>query len=346
MERPTYRMKSSAVREVTGEGATIARGGRRGPPTARGGAAFLLAAWLGLGGPVAASAETVSLWPAADTGLLEVQSDFNLGGQEDFPAGTLGATVGETRSRVLVRFDLGAVLPPDARIVGATLRLSVTRVPDGGGANSRFGLHRMLRIWNEGVGRGSPPGGARAAAGETTWTARSQPGELWETPGGQAGVDYVGEPGSTERILQVGQYEFEFGPNQLAELEDWLRHPETNHGWMLRSEEEETARTARRFASREHPDPELRPTLVLEVEAGTGISAPIIKSWALEGGKAVVVWGAEAGIRYTLEAAGQVPGGVWEAVAGTVTTNQVGDLRAVDGSGIAPPRFYRIRSTR
>ena len=59
MERPTYRMKFPAIREVTGEGARIARGGRRGLPTSRGGLTFLLGAWLGLGLPVAASAQKI-----------------------------------------------------------------------------------------------------------------------------------------------------------------------------------------------------------------------------------------------------------------------------------------------
>jgi hypothetical protein len=306
-------------------------------------AGVLSVAWLATAG--SAGAEPVSLFPVADTGLLESQPDFNLGGQEDLPAGTLGPTVGKARSRVLLRFDLAGTLPAGAVIEGAILRLSVTRVPDGGGVGSRFGLHRMLRAWGEGAGKGSPPGGARAQSGEPSWTLRAHPQEGWGEPGGEAGVDYVEAPSSTERILAVGVYEFEFGPDQLEELREWVRDPSTNQGWMLRAQDEGIALTARRFGAREHADPGRRPELVLEVSGG-GLPAPRIRFLAFDQGKANIVVGAEAGIGYTLDAAGSPQGLPWIPVTASVTTNQPGDLRLIDPSGIGAHKFYRVRATR
>lgn len=294
----------------------------------------------------ASRAETITLTPAADTTLLELRPDYNFGAQEDLPAGTLGGAANFTRSRLLLKFDLAARLPTNALIQSARLRLTVTRVPDGGGANSIFGLHRMLRAWGEGRQQGPSPGGAKAADGEANWNFRRFPDEPWATPGGQPGIDFATEPGSSERILQHGAYEFEFGANQIAELQAWLNAPETNLGWMLLSQAEAVPKTARRFAAREHPVAESRPTLILEYTLAPPLTPPRIASLCLVEGKAEIRFIAEAGVTYTLLSRANVAAGEWEPTGMPRLAEADGELTLVDDSALAVRRFYRLQARR
>lgn len=301
---------------------------------------------LCLAGVAGAQEPTRVLTPAADTCLLEGQPDFNLGAQEDYPAGTLGPTVGATRSRVLLRFDLAEALPAGAQLSEASLEIVVTRTPDGGGVPSRFGLHRMLRGWGEGMGKGGPPGGALASDGEATWQFRRMPGEAWASPGGAEGLDYVADPSSTERLDARGAYTFEFGSRQLAELQAWLEDPAANHGWMLRSQAEDEPLTARRIGSRENPDPAARPTLTVRYVLSPPLNPPVITGMErVEGGVRVVFTG-EAGVRYTLESAAEVVGGGWGAVGASTTPVQAGLVELTDERDLADRRFYRVRANR
>lgn len=294
----------------------------------------------------AIKSETVSLTPVADTSLFEPQPDFNFGAQDDLPSGTLGALAATLRSRVLLRFDPARGLPTNAVIRSASLRLTVTRGPDGGGVNSRFALHRVLRAWGEGQRKGSPPGGAKAASGDSTWNARFFPDELWNKPGGEPGIDYATESSSSERILQTGRYEFEFGPNQLAEISQWLRDPESNFGWILISQLENEPSTARRFASRENIDPEIRPTLTLEFVSPRTINAPKITGISIGAHFAVNVrFTAATGVKYRLEFIDDLPGVPWKSATEMIKAGTDGELSLLDESTLAERRFYRVFAT-
>jgi hypothetical protein len=305
---------------------------------------WAVVAWAAAFG--AGHAATITLTPTADTALFEFLPDYNFGGQEDLPAGTLGGAAGFRRSRLLLKFDLAAGLPPDARIQAARLRLTVTRVPDGGGANSIFGLHRVLRAWGEGRQQGPPPGGAKAAVGEASWNFRRFPDDPWAAPGGQPGIDFAASPGSSERILQHGTYEFEFGANQIAELQAWLHAPETNFGWMLLSQSETEPKTARRFAAREHPVAESRPALILEYTLDPPLSPPRIAALRLVDGKAEIRFAAQAGITYTLISRTSAATGQWAPAAGPRLAEVDGELTLVDDSVLAVQRFYRLQARR
>ena len=293
-----------------------------------------------------ARGEVITLMAAADTSLFESQPDFNLGAQEDIPSGTLGAVALTRRSRVLLSFDLAGSLPSNAVIRSVSLRLHVTRVPDGGGLNSSFALHRVLRPWGEGRKSGSPPGGAKAGGGEATWNARFFPDELWGKPGGEPGVDYAAESSSSERILQTGMYEFEFGPKQVEEISHWLREPKANFGWILISRAENETGTARRFASREHPASEMRPALVVEFTPARAINAPRIIGISLEAnGTAVTRFIAEAGVRYRLEFTDDFPVGVWQSATELVVAIKGGEMSLEDALPVVARRFYRVVAT-
>jgi hypothetical protein len=81
--------------------------------------------------------------PVADTSLLEVAPDNNVGG---FVGMNSGSTQEFNRTRALMRFDLSS-LPTNTLILSAMLQLEVTRQPDELANNTTFGVHRMLRPW-------------------------------------------------------------------------------------------------------------------------------------------------------------------------------------------------------
>ena len=49
----------------------------------------------------------------------------------------------------------------------------------------------------------------------------------------------------------------------IADVQGWLDDPETNFGWIVLGNEADSP-TAKRFHSRENPEEEYRPTLVIE----------------------------------------------------------------------------------
>lgn len=299
---------------------------------------------LGVGLLLHAGADTLVLEPDADTSLLELQPDFNLGAQSDLPAGTLGSAAQQTRSRMLLRFDLAGALPVGAVIEAASLTLTVTRVPDGGGTPSQFSLHRMLRSWGEGQRSGSLPGGAPAVAGEATWDHRASPDLPWAEPGGVPGMDFADEPSSTERIQGRGEYGFEFGALQVAELQTWVREPDTNFGWILLSRSEGEARTARRFGSREHALAETRPRLTLEYSL-SGIIPPEIRGFVLESDSARVVVDLQPGVNQNLEVSSAPVGMPWLPIAAVTETNTAGQLILIDPTPLASQRYYRVAAS-
>jgi len=197
--------------------------------------------------------DEVVLTPSADTTLIEVAPNNNLGGQNYFNSGT---TQNGTRNRGLLQFDLSQI-PQNAAISSVDLYLEVVHVPSCGNAPSDFGLHPVLAPWGEGNKSTtlSPGQGAPATAGEATWNDRfalmAQP---WSVPGGAPGVDYAAAASSDQYIYGPDQYQFASRPQLVADVQGWLNNPKSNFGWMLITESEDTRFTARRFGSREDPN--------------------------------------------------------------------------------------------
>lgn len=208
------------------------------------------------------SAATNYFIPVADTSLLEVSPNNNLGGFAGMNAGT---TQNFPRTRALFRFDLTS-LPPNTVVQSAAVTLIVTRQPMDGYALTPFGLRRMLRPWGEGdKNPASQPGqGSPASAGEATWSHAFFPTNAWTVPGGQIGVDFSSTESSFQSVYDVANspYRFESTPEMVDDVTSWLHSPATNFGWMLLCGDESNIFTARRFGSRE--DPNAPPILELQ----------------------------------------------------------------------------------
>ncbi|MDG2123558.1 MAG: DNRLRE domain-containing protein, partial [Verrucomicrobiales bacterium] len=215
----------------------------------------------------------------ADTSLWELNPSFNFGAQSDVPSGTLGPMAGLAKSRLLVKFDL-AELPSGVVIDGATLRLSVVISPSGR-ANSVFEMRRVVFDWGEGNKKGAEPGGAEATAGEATWEHRLHPSTEWDDPGGDIGTDFAQDSSAEATVFDLGTYEFEFNAAGIADLVAMLADSDQNFGWAIISRSEGTAKTARRWATRENSQLSLRPQLEIQYSNLVPPPEPEIRSTEL-----------------------------------------------------------------
>ena len=214
----------------------------------------LSAAGMWIGCSTKINADSVLLSASADATLIETAPDNSSGGAGFFNSGT---TQNNTKNRALIQFDITGI-PQSALITAVSLQLEVIRAPSDGFEASPFSLHRVLRSWGEGstLPLNNPGGlGGPAAPGDATWNYRFAFDQPWGVPGGEAGVDYAAA--SSAGIIIYGTenspYSYESTPEAVADVQFWLDHPESNFGWMLMSDFEDTPFTARHFGSREDP---------------------------------------------------------------------------------------------
>ncbi len=186
-------------------------------------------------------ADTVTLSPVADTTLQEAFPDYNFGDGTSFQAG--GRRYGG-RARGLLRFDASNI-PAGATINAVTLQLTVIETPSGG-VNSVFDVHRVEASWGE--GSGSDHRGTPGVAGEATWNNRLGLGSPWLIPGG----DFAPRASASLAIAADGAYTFNSTTSFVSDVQRWVDNPESNFGWILRSESEGAPTTIRRFGSRDN----------------------------------------------------------------------------------------------
>jgi hypothetical protein len=149
------------------------------------------------------------------------------------------------KRRALLRFNVAAVVPPDARILSARLQLNV--VASSTAAPLAITGHLVSRAWGEGASVATGGTGAPAQTGDATWLHTFWPSSLWTTPGG----DFDATPSFTMTTPQTG---VAIAPPSLLAARDaqaWLEAPQSNFGWLLRMVDEVTLQTARRIDSRE-----------------------------------------------------------------------------------------------
>ena len=108
--------------------------------------------------------------------------------------------------------------------------------------------------------------GAQATTGEASWNSRLFPLPQWAVPGGKEGTDFLTDTSASTFVSGLGRYTFASTSNLVADVQFWLDNPGSNFGWILMSQKEATASTARRFASREGGTN--APALVIEYTVG------------------------------------------------------------------------------
>jgi hypothetical protein len=188
------------------------------------------------------------LSPSADASLFEYTPDFN-SGQSSLVAGRTQQSPG--RARALMKFPVASAIPSNAVVTSVQLKLYVSKEASAGGVLSVFDLTRMLKDWGEGIQSGGG-GGGPASTNELTWNSSFHGVSLWQVPGAVGVTDSI-LVSSASTPLTNGQLNFASSPGSVADVKLWIQQPGTNFGWMLRSQDETTPRTAHRFYSRESP---------------------------------------------------------------------------------------------
>jgi hypothetical protein len=285
-------------------------------------------------------AATVVLVPVADTTLSERYPENNFGAMTFFNSGT---TQNSNYNRGLLRFDIASALPSAAKIQNATLTLEVTGEPNEEFPSARFNLHRLLVPWGEGNKTNPPFGGlgqgSPATADEATWTHRfAFSPNTWTQPGATAPGDFVSASSAGVTVGGVDQspYTILNTVALVADLQAWLDHPTTNHGWALLCQQETTKFTARRFASRE--DPENAPKLAINY-----LIAPQIQQIQKNGSQVSLHFLARAEQNYEIQFRNSLTDGDWQSLTGVGPFPQDTQIEVVDNPP-TPQRFYQIRT--
>ena len=213
---------------------------------------------------------TLTFSPAADTTLYE-EGDLSNGGGERLFAGT---TLSGNLRRALIAFDLSGI-PQNAVIEDVTLEMVMSRALTG---TLVARLHRLTNAWGEGTvdAPGQEGGGAPAEPGDATWLHRSFPTTLWDQPGGD--FDPV-ESASTPVFPTLGPYQWS-DPGMIADVQQWVANPGSNHGWLVRGSESGANGSAKRFDSREIMDPATAPVLTVTLRVPPAIPVPALSAWS------------------------------------------------------------------
>ena len=217
---------------------------------------------------LAPSAQTVTLEASKDNVLIEDPTgSLSNGAGPALFAGRVRSTGGGLIRRSVLAFDLSSI-PAGATITSASLQMTVNLVPTVGTPYD-FDLYAMSVDWGEGTSFTSGGIGAASTTNDATWLHSFFPGTFWTTPGG----DFAATSSAQIAITDSGNYVWNTA-QMAADVQGWLDAPATNFGWILVGDETAIT-TAKRFASREDPDPLVRPQLTVTYVPGCGTTAAV-----------------------------------------------------------------------
>ena len=203
--------------------------------------------------PAVAAAETILIDAGRDATLIEEPDGALANGAG--PVFFVGRTNQRQNSvrRGLIYFDVAAALPRNARV--ESVRVTLYMSPSNS-APSQIGLHRLLAAWGEGASYATGGGGDSSAPGDATWIHTFYDDGFWVKPGGH----FVSRASASRDVAASDFYTWEGTRKTVADVRLWLAAPHRNFGWVLLSDET-TPQNVKSFASREEPDPSLRPVL-------------------------------------------------------------------------------------
>jgi hypothetical protein len=283
---------------------------------------------------------SVTLSPVADTTLSERYPNNNFGAMTHFNSGT---TQNSNYNRGLLRFDVAAALPADAKIISASLLFEITGEPDEEFPSARFNLHRVFVPWGEGDKTNPPFGGlgqgSPATSGEATWTHRfAFTPQTWTQPGGGLGTDFAttASAGVTVGGVDQSPYTILNTAGLVADLQLWLAQPATNFGWALICQQETTKFTARRFAAREDVENAARLAI-------TYLVTPRFQLIQKNGSDVSLHFEAHAGQHYEIQFRNSWTEGDWQPLTTVGPFLQLTPVAVLDSPAL-PHRFYQIRT--
>jgi hypothetical protein len=243
--------------------------------------------------PAGVPAAETTLEPVADVEFRSIEPNATYGSATTLSTGGLGSNTGNATRRALLRFDTSGI-PPEAEVESVELGVTVTMTPPTPPA-STFELRRMLAAWSE---------------TESSWNNRLT-GVPWEMAGALGAADASGLASSTVEISSVGSYVIPSTEQIVADVQGWVEDPESNHGWMLRSQAENVLRTARHFGAREHNNSPPRLTVNYTVPV-TPPTPPTLTTVGVSDGRFSFSFEAGAGYTYRVEFRDDLTAGAWE----------------------------------
>jgi glucose/arabinose dehydrogenase len=246
----------------------------------------VLPALLVLIGTSGAYAATTNLSCIADTFILARSPDNNAGAHTEVAIGRDGQAL-DGRRHGLFQFDLTAI-PAGSTVTSAIFQLSAIGIPTIGDVDSTFSLHRLTASWVEGTKVGTS--GAPAATGEVTWNSREHALLAWTTPGG----DFDVTASAATFVSGVNSYQWT-GTSLTANVQLWVNNPAQNNGVLLMSDSEATAKTAKRFGSREGGQAAV---LVVGYVPASPLSPATIGSIDVTTNDVQLTWNADAAQKY------------------------------------------------
>jgi FlgD Ig-like domain len=204
-----------------------------------------------------AAAATVTLDPSKDNTLyFSATGQWSNGGGQYIFSGR--SQIAEQR-RAVMAFDLSGI-PAGSTIQSAALTLHLSRTIFG---PASLELRKLTKNWGEGVADAdsNEGGGTVAGPGDATWIHTFYDTTFWTTAGGDFSA-VVSATAIVDSSFVPGFFTWGSTPEMIADVQGWLDAPATNFGWLLRMATAGSG-TSKRFDSREHPDPNVRPRLVI-----------------------------------------------------------------------------------
>jgi len=159
--------------------------------------------------------------------------------------------------RALLQFDLSGI-PTDAPILGATLTCYMSKTNVNAGPRWTT-VHRALQDWGEGASDASGEEGAGAGPqpGDATWLHTFFDSYFWFNTGG----DFDPTVSASQLVGDIGHYSWS-DPQLTQDVQDWIQNPGSNFGWLLMGDEYAYP-TSKRFNTKENPNPDTWPVLVI-----------------------------------------------------------------------------------
>ncbi|MBN1291100.1 MAG: T9SS type A sorting domain-containing protein [Candidatus Latescibacteria bacterium] len=176
-----------------------------------------------------------------------------------------GTTAQGNIRRALVVFDLSTI-PQDSRIESVKLTLHMSKTISGA---EDIGLYSILYGWGEGSSNADlqEGKGGVSAEGDATWLHRFRGTDnMWMTPGG----DFKSTASAVKAVEKTGNYTWGSTEQMVADVQSWVKNPDSNFGWILIGNEASSS-TAKRFDSKEITTENNRPVLTVTYSIPTNV---------------------------------------------------------------------------
>jgi hypothetical protein len=148
-------------------------------------------------------------------------------------------------------------------------------------------LHKLLKDWGEGTSdpTNAEGQGAPATANDATWTSNLFNTSTWTA----LGSDFSATKSDSALVPGIGMTTFPSTPALVADVQSFVNDSVSNFGWLIMSSAEDTANTARRFASRTNPTAAQRPSITVTYTASLPVTLKTF-SGTLQNNRALLNW--------------------------------------------------------